>query len=45
MDPFYLNMRRTPHVWAIINGEKKTGVTAHIIDKGVDTGPIIKQGS
>lgn len=34
---------RTPHVWAIINGEKKTGVTAHIIDKGVDTGPIIKQ--
>lgn len=34
---------RTPHIWAIINGEKTTGVTAHIIDKGVDTGPIIKQ--
>ena len=22
---------RTPHVWAIINGEKKTGITAHLI--------------
>lgn len=34
---------RTPHVWAIINNEQKTGVTAHIIDKGCDTGPIILQ--
>jgi len=34
---------RTPHVWAIINGEKQTGVTAHIIDEGCDTGAIIKQ--
>lgn len=34
---------RTPHVWAIINGEKFTGVTAHIIDENCDTGDIIKQ--
>lgn len=34
---------RTPHVWAIINGEKETGVTAHLIDKECDTGDIIKQ--
>lgn len=34
---------RTPHIWAIINNEKFTGITAHIIDKGIDTGPIIGQ--
>ena len=34
---------RTPHVWAIINGEKTTGITAHIIDQSCDTGPIIEQ--
>jgi methionyl-tRNA formyltransferase len=34
---------RTPHVWSIINGDKQTGITAHIIDEGCDTGPIIKQ--
>ena len=34
---------RTPHVWAIINNEKKTGITAHIIDSGCDTGNIIEQ--
>ncbi|WP_422349612.1 methionyl-tRNA formyltransferase [Flagellimonas sp.] len=34
---------RTPHVWAIINGEKKTGITAHQIDVGCDTGKIIHQ--
>ncbi len=34
---------RTPHVWAIINNEKETGITAHLIDNGCDTGPIIKQ--
>ena len=34
---------RTPHVWAIINNEKKTGVTAHYIDSGCDTGDIILQ--
>jgi len=34
---------RTPHVWAIINNEKITGVTAHIIDNGCDTGDIVLQ--
>jgi methionyl-tRNA formyltransferase len=34
---------RTPHVWAIINNEKETGVTAHLIDEGCDTGPVIRQ--
>jgi len=34
---------RTPHVWAIINGERYAGITSHLIDEGVDTGPIIKQ--
>ena len=34
---------RTPHVWAIINGEEKTGITAHKIDQGVDTGDILLQ--
>jgi methionyl-tRNA formyltransferase len=34
---------RTPHVWAIINNESQTGVTAHIIDNGCDTGPIVLQ--
>lgn len=34
---------RTPHVWAIINNETVTGVTAHLIDEGCDTGDIIDQ--
>jgi methionyl-tRNA formyltransferase len=34
---------RTPHVWAIINNESKTGITAHLIDDGCDTGDIIRQ--
>ena len=34
---------RTPHVWAIINGEFETGITAHLIDKDVDAGDIIRQ--
>jgi len=29
--------------WAIINGEKETGVSIHFIDEGVDTGPVILQ--
>jgi len=32
-----------PTVWAILQGKKKTGVTLHYIDKGVDTGDIIFQ--
>lgn len=34
---------RTPHVWAIINNEKVSGVTAHIVDEGCDTGPVVLQ--
>lgn len=34
---------RTPHIWAIINGEKETGVTAHIMEEGCDTGDIVLQ--
>lgn len=34
---------RTPHVWAIINGENKAGITAHVIDRVCDTGKIIHQ--
>lgn len=34
---------RTPHVWAIINGEKEAGITAHLIDEEVDNGAILKQ--
>ena len=34
---------RTPHVWSIINNEKVTGITAHVIDEGCDTGDIISQ--
>jgi methionyl-tRNA formyltransferase len=34
---------RTPHVWAIINNEKRTGITAHVINEGCDTGDIIEQ--
>ena len=34
---------RTPHVWAIINGEKQTGITVHKIDMGIDSGDILLQ--
>lgn len=39
--PFYRG--RNVLNWAIINGEKKFGVTVHFIDEGIDTGDIIKQ--
>jgi len=29
--------------WAIINGEKEIGLTAHFVDEGIDTGDIILQ--
>jgi len=32
-----------PLVWALLNGEKKTGVSLFKIDSGVDTGPLIDQ--
>lgn len=34
---------RTPHVWAIINNETLTGITAHLIDENCDTGAILLQ--
>jgi methionyl-tRNA formyltransferase len=34
---------RTPHVWAIINNEIATGITAHVIVDECDAGAIIKQ--
>lgn len=30
-----------PIQWAVINGEKKTGVTAMLMDEGLDTGPML----
>ena len=32
-----------PIVWALINGEKNSGVTVHKMDDGIDTGDIIIQ--
>lgn len=34
---------RTPHVWAIINNEKVTGITAHRMTESCDEGEIIFQ--
>lgn len=36
---------RAPLNWAMINGEKETGVTVHYINNGIDTGNIIIQKS
>lgn len=32
-----------PLVWAMINGEEKTGITFFLFEEGVDSGPIIGQ--
>lgn len=32
-----------PIQWAIVNGEKRTGVTTMLIDEGLDTGPVLLQ--
>jgi methionyl-tRNA formyltransferase len=32
-----------PLVWAMINGEKRTGITLFQMDDGVDSGPIVAQ--
>ncbi|TDO95230.1 methionyl-tRNA formyltransferase [Halanaerobium saccharolyticum] len=34
---------RAPLNWAILKGEKETGVTVHYINEGIDTGKIILQ--
>ena len=31
----------SPIAWALINGETQHGVTLHLIDEGIDSGPII----
>lgn len=38
-----LNRGPNPIQWAIIHGQGQTGVTIHVIDKGLDTGPIVDQ--
>ena len=30
--------------WAIVNGEKKLGLTVHYVNKKIDSGPIIAKG-
>ncbi|MFM8315578.1 MAG: methionyl-tRNA formyltransferase, partial [Deltaproteobacteria bacterium] len=35
----------SPLVWALMNGEKETGVTLFRMDDGIDTGDILKQKS
>lgn len=32
-----------PVAWAVIRGEKETGVTTFILDEGMDTGPLLLQ--
>lgn len=39
--PFYRGTFPTP--WQILNGEKEVGVSAHLLDERIDTGPIICQ--
>lgn len=39
--PFYRG--RNVLNWALINGEKKIGITVHHVDQGIDTGDIILQ--
>ncbi len=34
---------RAPHIWAIINNEKQTGITAHVMNEECDSGDIIEQ--
>jgi methionyl-tRNA formyltransferase len=32
-----------PLIWAIADGDERTGVTAHLIDEGIDTGDVLLQ--
>jgi methionyl-tRNA formyltransferase len=34
-----------PVAWAIVNGEETTGITTFLIDRGMDTGPILLRRS
>ncbi|TQS45863.1 methionyl-tRNA formyltransferase [Cryptosporangium phraense] len=33
----------SPLIWALINGEREVGVTAHLMDATLDAGPIVAQ--
>ncbi|MGI5995734.1 MAG: methionyl-tRNA formyltransferase, partial [Saccharomonospora viridis] len=33
----------SPIIWALLNGEKEVGVTAHMMDEELDAGPILLQ--
>lgn len=37
------NRGRLTPFWVINNGEKETGVTIHLVDEGIDSGPIVVQ--
>lgn len=39
------NRGRSPIPWAIVEGDKHTGVTYHYIDAGIDTGRILLQAA
>jgi len=41
--PFYRGP--IPTAWAIQNGERQFGITVHLMDSGIDTGPILIQES
>jgi methionyl-tRNA formyltransferase len=42
MPPFCPRYRGSaPIQWAIINGEKETGITTMMMDKGMDTGDML----
>ena len=43
MGHYYPNTEDGHPMWAIINNEKTTGVTAHLIDEKCDNGDIIQQ--
>lgn len=43
MLPFYRGP--VPTAWAIQNGEQQFGITVHLMDSGIDTGPILIQES
>lgn len=32
-----------PHHWVLANRDPETGLTSHVVDEGLDTGPIIHQ--
>lgn len=33
----------SPLIWALLNGEKEVGITAHLMDDELDAGPIVMQ--